>query len=424
MTQAILFLAATVALAAGRPMAVAPRPVPLTAAVQAVSGAAALKPTTLVAASAGAPVFLAPSLMVAPADAPRGPAVIMPAAAPAAPAAPAAAAAGHDAGPNAPGPVVGPSAPDASSAQAEALRARMSVMVEALFSDLREAQTQGREATERLRAGPVPAGDGGRQVSDSFMKMADTVRRHRDGLGPFFGSREETVDPALWAQEVEPVSGMILGLFHDLNNALSIGMMSLPANGLDESLKPMTRRAAVASFGHTETTVRSYEQLLRGRLHGMRARRERVALDEVARRAFLDVESSAIARDKRVSLDVPAGLDVVADPDMLAVVVANLLQNALKYTPDGRRVAIRASRTEDGNAVRVSVDDRGIGIAREDRAGVFEGRRTKAGRAMAPGTGTGLPLVKRLVEAMGSTLRLRSTVGRGSSFSFELPIAG
>ncbi|MDX6770518.1 MAG: HAMP domain-containing sensor histidine kinase, partial [Elusimicrobiota bacterium] len=312
---------------------------------------------------------------------------------------------------------------EAKAAQAAALRARMSAMVDSLFADLRDAQTRGRAAAERVHEGETAPGDGERSVTDGFDGMLGVVRRHRGEMGPFFETKDADTDPAVWSREVEPVSDMLLGLFHDLNNALSIGMMSLPVDGLDASLKPTTRRAAVASFGHAETTARSYEQLLRGRLHGVHARRETVALDALARRAFRDVESSAIARDKRVSIEVPAGLAVVADPDMLAVVLANLLQNALKYTPDGRSVAVRAALAPDGRAVRVSVDDTGIGIARAERAGVFEGRRTKAGRAMAPGTGTGLPLVKRLVEAMGATLRLRSTVGRGSSFSFELPAA-
>jgi len=114
---------------------------------------------------------------------------------------------------------------------------------------------------------------------------------------------------------------------------------------------------------------------------------------------------------------------VMADRHRLAQVLHNLLDNPMRHTPQGGTVEVTARR--EGRMVRVSVRDTGSGIPPEDLPHVFDRfYRVDRSRARATGgTGLGLAVVKHVVEASGGQVSVESTVGRGSTFSFTLPIA-
>lgn len=100
----------------------------------------------------------------------------------------------------------------------------------------------------------------------------------------------------------------------------------------------------------------------------------------------------------------------------------NLLSNAVKFTPDGGRVEVAAKL--DTTKVEIAVTDTGIGIAPEDQQAVFEEFK-QVGRdytRKAEGTGLGLALTKRFVELHGGEIRLESAPGKGSTFTFTLPV--
>jgi signal transduction histidine kinase len=103
-------------------------------------------------------------------------------------------------------------------------------------------------------------------------------------------------------------------------------------------------------------------------------------------------------------------------------VLLNLLSNALKFTPEGGRVEVRAG-VSDGEA-EIAVTDTGVGIAPEDQDAVFEEfRQVGAGNRKVEGTGLGLPLSRKFVELHGGRLWLKSQVGVGSTFAFTLPLS-
>ena len=129
------------------------------------------------------------------------------------------------------------------------------------------------------------------------------------------------------------------------------------------------------------------------------------------------------AQRKRLALcaDVsPQVRTIRADERKVHQVLLNLLSNALKFTPDGGRIDVRARGAD--HMVEVAVSDTGIGIAPEDQDAVFEEfRQVGQPGAKAEGTGLGLALAREIVELHGGTIRVVSTPGVGSTFTFTLP---
>ncbi|MGC8837314.1 MAG: ATP-binding protein [Anaerolineae bacterium] len=123
-----------------------------------------------------------------------------------------------------------------------------------------------------------------------------------------------------------------------------------------------------------------------------------------------------------MAFEVPPDLPPVqADPEQVGQVVINLVHNAIKFTPAGGHIRIGARRV--GDEVQVSVEDTGIGIPAEDLDRIFE-RFYKVDRARSGGgTGLGLAIAKHIVQAHGGRIWARSVEGRGSTFSFTLPVA-
>jgi signal transduction histidine kinase/putative methionine-R-sulfoxide reductase with GAF domain len=122
-----------------------------------------------------------------------------------------------------------------------------------------------------------------------------------------------------------------------------------------------------------------------------------------------------------VTVDERLG-DFVGDERKIKQILLNLLSNAVKFTPEGGRIGIKA-RQADGS-VEISVSDTGIGISPEDQAKIFEEFRQVGGdyAHKREGTGLGLTLAKKFVELHGGRIWVESEVGKGSTFTFMLPI--
>ncbi len=116
--------------------------------------------------------------------------------------------------------------------------------------------------------------------------------------------------------------------------------------------------------------------------------------------------------------DEPLWVDV--DPDRLSQVVGNLLANAIKYSPEGGNVEVRAEALRGD--VRIVVRDSGLGIPREDQAHIFtKFFRGRAAASGIPGTGLGLAVARQIIEAHGGVIGFASEEGRGTTFWVELP---
>jgi signal transduction histidine kinase len=112
---------------------------------------------------------------------------------------------------------------------------------------------------------------------------------------------------------------------------------------------------------------------------------------------------------------------ICADERKVKQVLLNLLSNALKFTPEGGRIDVAASVTD--NAIEISVSDTGVGIAAEDQAAVFEEfRQVGAASKKIEGTGLGLAISRKFIELHGGKIWVKSQVGAGSTFVFTLPL--
>jgi protein-histidine pros-kinase len=131
----------------------------------------------------------------------------------------------------------------------------------------------------------------------------------------------------------------------------------------------------------------------------------------------------AVEKRVEITLDVAPGLDeVVTDPRLLKQVLYNYLSNAIKFTSEGGQIQLEIVASPPG-CFTVSVRDNGIGILAEDISRLFEEfQQLDSGAAKRyPGTGLGLALTKRIVEAQGGTVGVESEPGKGSVFFATLP---
>jgi two-component system phosphate regulon sensor histidine kinase PhoR len=149
--------------------------------------------------------------------------------------------------------------------------------------------------------------------------------------------------------------------------------------------------------------------------------RVRTCLADVLHAAARDCEVQAAERNVAVQIDCPDSLTASVSPHLLEQAVANLLDNAIKYSDEGAGVEVRA-RTEEGD-VLIDVRDRGCGIPPEHLPRIFERFYCvdKARSRKLGGTGLGLAIVKHIARAHAGSLSVESQPGVGSTFTIRLP---
>ncbi len=137
-----------------------------------------------------------------------------------------------------------------------------------------------------------------------------------------------------------------------------------------------------------------------------------------------DFSGQVVEKSLDLVLDLPPALPAVrGDEDRVRQILANLIDNACKYTREGDTVTVQAMMTDD--FVQVDVSDTGVGIAEQDRAHIFDRfYRSEQAETYAPeGSGLGLSVVRMFVELLGGKVWVESELNRGSTFSFTLPLA-
>ncbi len=126
-------------------------------------------------------------------------------------------------------------------------------------------------------------------------------------------------------------------------------------------------------------------------------------------------------KGQNLNTDLPDSLPIIhGDGHRLEQVVLNLMNNAIKFTPEGGNISLKVRKQDTG--LVIEVHDNGIGIAREEQARLFQPySRLTADRQSHPGLGLGLALAKQVVELHGGKIWVESEPGKGSTFAFFLP---
>ena len=223
-----------------------------------------------------------------------------------------------------------------------------------------------------------------------------------------------------------------------LNAILGFGQLLLSdaAGSLNERQKRYVEHI-LESGRHLLDIINDILDLSRVEAGKVEMKVEPTSVKEVVREGLAMVQMKARNHNISLSMDVEDGLEVPADPRMLKQILFNLLSNAVKFTPDGGSVKVTAKRAKaeelpkrpeteglEGEWAVVSVSDTGIGIAPEDQDRIwreFEQVDNELSRRYE-GTGLGLPLTKRLVELHGGRIWVESEPGKGSTFTFVLPL--
>jgi signal transduction histidine kinase len=144
----------------------------------------------------------------------------------------------------------------------------------------------------------------------------------------------------------------------------------------------------------------------------------------LAQYAVNQTKSKAVEKFISLETHIPPDLpDMIGDAESISWVLVQLLDNAVKFSPENSRVILSAER--DGKFIKIAATDTGIGIPADRIPDVFEPFHQLDGSSTRHygGTGLGLALVRQIVEAHGSVIRVYSQVGKGSRFEFFLPIA-
>jgi two-component system phosphate regulon sensor histidine kinase PhoR len=147
-------------------------------------------------------------------------------------------------------------------------------------------------------------------------------------------------------------------------------------------------------------------------------------LNRLLREAQLQLGSSAETKNLTLEVDLDADLPpVLADEREIYRAMANLVENAIQYTPERGTVTVKTSH--DHARINIEVSDTGIGIAPDELPRLFERYyRTESARSMRQsGTGLGLAIVKRIVEIHGGDIQVESRPGAGSTFRIQFPAA-
>lgn len=234
---------------------------------------------------------------------------------------------------------------------------------------------------------------------------------------------EVLADDAEAAKQLARARGEILAVVgHDLRGPLASIQTTASLLALDTPAEAETTHRRLSRI---QRSVRFMERLISdlvdasrleaGHVLSLQPTPERV--DTLVGEALELVRDHARAKSIDLHVELGAGdLELPCDRDRILQALSNLLGNAVKFTPNGCRVSVSTARRDDGG-VRISVEDEGPGIAREDLPHVFE----RYWHGPGGHTGLGLYIVKAVVDAHDGTIRVESDRGRGTTFVIELP---
>ncbi|MFC4614350.1 ATP-binding protein [Cellulomonas algicola] len=258
-----------------------------------------------------------------------------------------------------------------------------------------------------------------RGVMAMYTQLSDELEETNSGVVALYAELDERGRQLAAANDAK--TRFLRSVSHELRAPVNsiLGLTSLLAEGaLDEDQR--------IQVGYLDSSARALlgmvnELLDLARAESGRQHVHRVRVDLAALLGDLQGTVRPLLRPGvALHVDVPTGVELHTDPDLLGRVLRNLLTNAVKFT-DAGAVDVAVTVPEDGVVV-VTVRDTGIGIPAEHLETVFEEFFQVPNRLQpsAKGTGLGLPYARRVAEALGGSLQVASAVGEGSTFTLTL----
>lgn len=252
----------------------------------------------------------------------------------------------------------------------------------------------------------------------------------RDSTGSVVGAVVILHDVTDFVELDRMKSNFISMVSHELKTPLTSikGFVRLLDAGRVGPVSEKQRRYLEIVLQQTESLTKIIEDLLDlSRIEAgiIEVRRERVDLRALAEGVLAGLENMSREKEVGMYLDIPGGLPPVAgDPERIRQVLTNLVHNALKFTPSGGEVRVRA-REREGECL-VEVADTGIGISPQDLPRIFDKfyQVDSSTTRQQSGTGLGLSISRELVAAQGGRMWVDSKKGVGSTFAFTLPLWG
>lgn len=228
-----------------------------------------------------------------------------------------------------------------------------------------------------------------------------------------------------WVESLAANQDLISNVSHEFKSPLNsiIGNVDLVLEE-PEPLPPQVTRRLLVVQRNAERLLSLVADLAASASTALNVHPKRTDLASLVETTIGSAQAWAERSRVEISADVPSPLWAYADPLRVGQVLDNLVSNAIKYSPDGGKVSISARA--DRQWVRLSVQDTGMGMSREDTARVFNRffRADAAQQAAIPGAGLGLSITQMIVERHGGTISCESGEGTGSTFTVTLPAEG
>lgn len=266
------------------------------------------------------------------------------------------------------------------------------------LAEVMEAYARGDRTARAAEVGPAEL----RTIEHRFNRMADALDARRSAETAF-----------------------LAGVAHDIRNPLTALDLSASLIGPNDPLPPEPRvRRTLAlvrrQVKRLDRMVADFLDMTRIEAGQLQLCLERCDARELVRDVVELLESTAAGRRLAVSLP-PGAVPIHCDPVRMEQVIGNLVGNALKYSPADSEVTVSVAAEPDHAVVRVR--DRGVGIAADELARLFQPfQRVASSRDDVPGSGIGLFVVRRIVEAHGGRIDVGSVPGVGSEFVVRLPV--
>ena len=273
-------------------------------------------------------------------------------------------------------------------------------------------------------------------VTRRGLRPLEEMKRSLERIGPTH--LNERVAPANWPRELQPLAIAFDEMLKRLDDSftrlsqfsadLAHELRTPIANMLGEAQVALSRERSAAEYRETiESTIGECERLsgivdnllFVARADAATEPVERIRFDARAAVEKIAAFYETIAEDRHVAINCSGQGQISADPALFERAVGNLVDNALRFTPENGSIQIALA--ERANDFEVAVSDNGSGVAPEHLPRVFDRFYRAEPSRGSDGAGLGLALVKSIVDLHGGTARIRSEVGRGTTVSITFP---